>query len=135
MLEHGHYLAKEYVAESDFTSSGKQNLGIQGLERLEWQANTFAAYLLMPTEPLLKSFFELVDQYNLRNRGHGWLFVDSQRDNLKNFFKVTDRLTDTFQVSRQAMSIRLTHLGILNDSRSEPTQIAGSLRRMQGDLF
>lgn len=135
MLEHGRYLAKEYVAESDFISSGKQSLGIQGLERLEWQANTFAAYLLMPTEPLLKSFFELIGQYNLRNRGHGWLFVDSQRDNLKNYFNVTDRLMDTFQVSRQALSIRLDRLGILNDSRSQPTQMASSLSRMQGDLF
>lgn len=134
-LEHGRYMAREYVAESDFAPSGKQSLGIQGLERLEWQANTFASYLLMPTEPLLRSFFELVDQFDLRHRGHGWLFVDGQPDNLKNYYKVTGRLIDKFHVSRQALSIRLTHLGILNDSRSEPTQIAGSLRRMQGDLF
>ncbi len=134
-LEHGRYMDKEYVAESDFALSGKQSLGISGLERLEWQANTFASYLLMPSESLLKAFTHLAVQFNLRDKGFGWLFVDSQRVNRENYFKVTDRLMEMFHVSRQALSIRLTRLGILNDSRSQPTQIGSSLRKMQNDLF
>lgn len=82
------FIDKEYTAFRDSKSS-------QGEDRAEIQANRFAAALLMPREMVMREI----------GGPHGFDFGDE---------KTLDRLADKFQVSVQAMSIRLSNLGVFD---------------------
>ena len=81
----------------------------------EWQANTFAAELLMPAENVMEAFEELFDASQLEvERGSPSEFADevaraSATDKLGNPTSLVDR----FDVNPQAMAIRLMSLGLV----------------------
>lgn len=124
LLGHAEYLLNEYTEESDLDQSEKIEFGTKDVARMEWQANHFASCLLMPAEALFKGFVYEAERLGIRDRGFGPLYVDEQRTNLSSFYTLTDRLRGTFDVSREAVRIRLIQLGLLNDARrtSKPIQ-------------
>ena len=117
LLGHGSYMKAETVDKSDIDKDDV-DLGIDDLCHLEWQANYFASCLLLPRDALLASAFRQALYMDLWNRGHGLVFVDNQPANIANYFVFTTALMNVFDVSRTTVSIRLTALGLLNDSRT-----------------
>ena len=112
-LNHGRYIARESLRPSDIDQSEHIAIPRSELQRLEWQANTFASCLLMPKGQFLEAFSLLVEHHGIRNRGHGALFLDDQRDNVRNYHLVLHALSQYFQVSKSAIAIRLRGLGVL----------------------
>jgi len=79
---------------------------------MEFQANQFASFLLLPKESFFKDFYSLLIEYNVKDRGFG-LFVDNQRCNIDTYMKITSRLMHKYKVSRIVIEIRLKKLGLL----------------------
>jgi hypothetical protein len=70
----------------------------------------------------------------LQDRGHGLIYRDQQPENIRNYYILTSALTETYEVSRTAVTIRLKGLGLLNDlstPRQSPrtlTSVSNSVR-------
>jgi Zn-dependent peptidase ImmA (M78 family) len=116
LLDHSNYLNKEYYAENDIEDGGYDIINVKEIRKLEWQANYFASSLILPKDPFLNEFFKLLEMEDIRNKGYGALYVDSQQCNINHYYIVTNRLREKFSVSRKAISIRLKNLGFLNDA-------------------
>jgi Zn-dependent peptidase ImmA (M78 family) len=97
-------------------------------DRLEFQANFFAASLLAPRCAVEKVILE--KQKNLGiTRNLGKIYVDAQRQNRQDFDVIVSELLAIFQTSRTMMIIRLRQLGILiQDCKDEPRHIATHIR-------
>lgn len=116
-LNHFNYLYSEYYSEKDYQNEIPTFIDVKDIKRLEWQANYFASCLLLPKENFVREFLKLILKEEIKNRGHGILFVDNQNCNLKNFYLITNTLRDIFQVSRKVIEIRLKNLDLLTDVR------------------
>jgi Zn-dependent peptidase ImmA (M78 family) len=112
-LGHQRYLTRERIRAQDISQSQSITIPKGDIERLEWQANTFASYLLMPREDFSTAFKLLIEHHEIRNRGHGALFLDTQRANVNNFHLVAGALSKYFSVSKAAIRFRLIALGLL----------------------
>lgn len=123
LLGHSDYLLSEDTEDDDLERSEAAYFGIKDVQRLEWQANYFAACLLMPKDTFSRRFIFKANQLGLRDRGFGPLYVDEQRTNLKNFYALTHDLMARFNVSRESARLRLIELGLLNDARRTPKPI------------
>lgn len=77
-------------------------------ESLEFQARTFAAALVMPHRTFASAFFQLRQEFGLS--------VESARDNLE---KLVLSLSDTFQVSKTCVRIRIEELKLLANGAFE----------------
>ncbi|WMY87444.1 ImmA/IrrE family metallo-endopeptidase [Pseudomonas shirazica] len=117
-LGHDKYMRREQVSASDLESHHSVRMPRGDLERLEWQANAFASFLLMPTRAFLERLKLLALTYEIRNRGHGFLYLDNQGVNYRNYRLVTDNLSKHFNVSKTAVRLRLLSLGLLVDDSS-----------------
>ena len=82
---------------------------------LEWQANSYAASLLMPRATFVGEVSRV--QGNAEMRRAGQIYVDNQPDNIAAYNELFMRLAFVFQTSRTAVRIRLTELSILKDRR------------------
>ncbi|MEG2299733.1 MAG: ImmA/IrrE family metallo-endopeptidase [Acinetobacter sp.] len=82
------------------------------LDRIEYQANYFAACLLLPQTPLTSTFIKLINQYNVKYRGFSLLYVDEQPCNLDSYNKICIPIANFFMVSQEVLKIRLTELGL-----------------------
>lgn len=121
LLGRGKYLKAEWRDVAD--NEGIESIHDDGtaLKRMEIQANYFASCLLMPRERFRKAFYEQLQTRCVQNKGFGPLFVDMQECNLKNYYDVTSELMTQFGVSRAAVTIRLTGMGLINDARRTST--------------
>ena len=116
-LQHSRYMYGEYCEGTDTDLEQPNELGIKDVMRMEWQANTFASYLLLPTSQFTADFFRIAQAMNLRNRGFGMIYLDSQPVNQEAFRLVTSKLKNKYQVSRAAVKVRLQKLGFLREAR------------------
>lgn len=119
LMMHDRFMVSEFTHESDLQRDSYSRLEFVDLRRMEWQANFFASCLLLPSARFVAHLFGLAQELDLHDRGFGLLYVDHQPVNQKNFYMVTDSLSSSFNVSRQATEIRLKELGYLNDVRHE----------------
>ena len=117
LLAHGRYMTREYCDADDFVLYQRSLLEGTDIARMEFQANYFAASLLMPRTYFLEDFHRLTRTLDIRDHGYGALYVDDQPCNLQNFRVVTSHLMQTYVVSRTAAKIRLEALGLLRDRR------------------
>jgi Zn-dependent peptidase ImmA (M78 family) len=117
-LDHGRYIVCESCDENDLLARSRKISDGSDIARMEFQANFFAASLLMPRENVLEDFRNLVCDLQISNRGHGALYVDHQPCNVHNYEFVIGELTRRYAVSRSAATIRLESLGLLYDARS-----------------
>lgn len=115
LLNHSRYMAGEYTEEVDIDLENPVELGVKDIIRMEWQANYFAACLLLPTRQLATDFLAITESIGLKNRGFGALYLDHQSCNIQNFYRVTDVLKTKYQVSREVVRIRLKQLGLLTE--------------------
>ena len=117
----GHYiLQKESVAPfiNKFGESEETlltcNFRREELRWLEWQANQYARYLLMPDEMMKNLIFKC---YDYRMKRKGLLYVDNQQCNLEAYNEVMHEMSRLANVSMQALHYRLIEMGMLQDER------------------
>lgn len=72
--------------------------------RMEYQANIFASYLLMPNIPFYSEVAKLFDEYRIRT---GRLYHDYQPCNIRDCNIVTGALSAKFNVSQEAVVVRM----------------------------
>ncbi len=79
---------------------------------IEWQANQFAASLVIPKESLLYRLISYQTSIGItRNRGR--IFLDDQPVNHKDYYRITTFLAYYFKVSRANIRYRLNNLGVV----------------------
>jgi len=90
---------------------------------IEWQADTFAGYLLMPKEMVRSIWREVrgsTDPYlavdEMAARSAGWSLAENNRPTIG----VARDMARIFKVSGQAMQIRLTGLGLIQTQAAAP---------------
>lgn len=114
-LGHSQYmLGEKFYKNMDFNLEKPFGIGITDIVRLEWQANQFASYLLLPKEHFLKDFLYYAQKFGLENKGFGFIFLDKQQCNQDTFIKISSPLMQKYKVSRSVVKIRLKKLGLLN---------------------
>jgi Zn-dependent peptidase ImmA (M78 family) len=82
---------------------------------IEWQANTFAAALLMPRATIPGAL--LAKQIDMGVRRPGLIYVDNQRDNLDTFHALLAKLAELYQVSKTSVMYRVRALNLIIDVR------------------
>lgn len=115
-LNHGRYITRECVKSHDVDQSQLIKVPKGEIERLEWQANTFASCLLMPRDAFLLALNLLIEHHGIKNRGHGVLYLDEQRENADNFRMIAASLSEYFSVSLIAIRLRMKALGVLTEA-------------------
>ncbi|WP_010466622.1 ImmA/IrrE family metallo-endopeptidase [Acidovorax radicis] len=118
LLDHGEYLVSEQHSESEQQDTGRGLETENDVRRLEYQANYFASCLLMPSQHFRRETHALLAKLEIRDKGFGPLFVDSQPWSRHAYYAVTNQLMKSFGVSRTAVNIRMTGLGLLHDTRA-----------------
>ncbi len=116
LLGHSEYMLSEKCHESSLNLENPSDIGIRDVMRMEWQANQFASYLLLPKNEFVQSFLEVIARYGIPNKGFGILYVDNQKCNIDAFYNVTTPLMNKYKVSRSVAKIRLKKLGFINET-------------------
>ncbi len=96
---------------------------------LEWQANHFAACLVMPATSVMQRFSLEMERIGLR--GHKPLYIDNQRCNQDGFHTITRNLASFFKTTKTTVIYRLDELGLLNfaTNRSASPRTSGQIIR------
>ncbi len=102
---------------------------------LEWQANKFAAAVLMPRATARDAVIDIQRERGIaRNLGSIWL--DRQAYNSVEYKLTMTHLATFYRVSRSVARFRLRELGILRvDPKTMPTRANESLGDILADLF
>lgn len=131
-LDHGRYILSDFVVESDLFLGGDFERSLN-FERLEQQANIYASELLLPREDFLNSTRELRDRLDIKDRGFGYIFVDNQPCNYVPYNELISSLSLHYDVSRQAIEVRLKRMRLVTDKRQDgqPRRL-GSVDRIVG---
>ncbi|MBX3596546.1 MAG: ImmA/IrrE family metallo-endopeptidase [Rhizobiaceae bacterium] len=115
-LGHGRYLRFETIAEEDLlVASEKPDDCDYG--RLEYQANTFAAELLLPDQFFLHRTSQIRRDLEFKDRGHGYIFVDDEYWNYIPYNELISRLSTYFEASKQAIEYKLKRSNLVTDHR------------------
>jgi Zn-dependent peptidase ImmA (M78 family) len=130
-LSHEHYLHSETIIERDLFITRERD-EIFNYERLEYQANAFAAELLLPDVEFFKKTAHFRCDLDIRDRGHGYIFVDNQPCNYTPYEELLSRLSTYFEVSKQAIEVKFRKSKMLTDhrTRSEQSPISGVLSNL-----
>lgn len=115
-LQHGRYLLSETIAERDLLIDREIDKNFK-LERLEYQANVFASDLILPEEIFKIKINEYRKQLNIKDKGFGYIYVDEQVCNNKDYYDLLSLMSSEFEVSKQAIEIKLKKMGLLTDRR------------------
>jgi hypothetical protein len=121
LLGHGEYMQMETCEGRDLDREPPKDLDDEMIQRLDWQANQFASFLLLPEGPFVSDFLRLAEHYELRDHGYGLFYVDNQRCNYQPYYAITAHLMTAYEVSRTVVDIRLKALGYLKDERTPPS--------------
>ena len=117
-------MIREYCDESDFVLNRQSIDDGTDIVRLEYQANYFAASLLMPRANFVADFWREVNRLEIRDKGFGPLYVDDQQCNINSYRLVTGALMTRYAVSRETTRIRLEGLGLVQDRRSKGQDVS-----------
>ncbi len=102
----------------DFSRSSKTQQS-DVIRRLEWQANAFASFLLLPRDGVLKIVVDSLEIMGVQKFSHGVIFVDEQQCNIQPFLEILSRISNEFNASKIVVEYRLAQLRILNDQRKK----------------
>lgn len=116
-LKHGQYLRSETIVERDLFVDTESEEGFD-YERLEFQANYFSSSIIMPNHVFCAAVDVARRNFDIRDRGHGYIFVDDQPCNLLPYGQLLLELSSYFEVSKRATEIRLRRMGLLTDQRT-----------------
>ncbi len=122
-LRHDRYLRSESIVERDLTIRDEKESSFN-YERLECQANIFAADLILPEDMFLRKTEEYRRKLGIKDRGHGYIFVDDQPWNYGSYNQLLEYLSSYFEVSKQAIEIQYKKNGMLTDQRKKPESLS-----------
>lgn len=121
--EYGHYILHRDILDNKIAVLYENDETLKSLcvsnkelKVLERQANRFASYLLMPKYEFVRTVIELFGIYDIRR---GFMYVDHQPCNLKDYHCVTSRLSAKYLVSKQAAAYRMMDLGLLKVNEAD----------------
>ena len=120
--EFGHYvlhapLFREQGVVSVGESESTLSVSKGNSRRIEYQANKFASYLLMPKVLVMALYAVYFDKYVHQVYGdfyHALYYNEKQRETWSSYNNVVGNMSRLLGVSREALNIRLTTLGLLN---------------------
>jgi len=116
------------IEETRNTVNFRQKAITAPLDWLEWQANTFAAGILMPAATVPQAVVQFQKKHGVTNR-RGIVFLDEQPFNQAIYRGLVRELQHLYRVSASVASIRLKTLEILQtEVRFEPRTISEFLR-------
>lgn len=90
------------------------------IRKLEIQANKFASFLLIPEHKFKQEVSKLFTLFSITK---GRLYLDHQTCNKRNVNLILDRLSQTFNVSKQAIKIRLLNTNLLIIENKGPRRV------------
>lgn len=126
-LNHDKFLRSETTVHQDLVVDEQETTGSL-INRMEHQANMFASQLLLPKINLANKICKLRTELDIRDRGHGYIFVDNQPQNLSNYYLLLERTSQFFDTSSQAIEIRLKNLGFVTDNRKQPENFTAKFK-------
>lgn len=112
-LNHGKHIYKEELSKIEVDMFKYQIDDFNDTARLEFQANYFAACLLMPDLHVEALLIRLLKIHKIKNRGFAYLFLDKQTCNLDAYFTISKVMMNYFGVSRAAITNKLEELKLL----------------------
>jgi Zn-dependent peptidase ImmA (M78 family) len=115
-LDHDAFLRSETFVENDMFIEAEFK-EIFNYERLEYQANIFASHLILPERTFMPMLLACWYRHGFKHRGHGFIFVDDQPCNFAPYISLVSELSEAFEVSIQAVEVRLKKMGLLTDRR------------------
>ena len=104
------------IADTDVEIDSLETQPQRPRDWIEWQANKFAASLLMPRFPLRQGTIAAMERIGIDRLTHR-IFVDNQACNVEAYGKALAMVAETFRCSRQATEIRLKELDLIYDVR------------------
>ncbi|MDR2148508.1 MAG: ImmA/IrrE family metallo-endopeptidase, partial [Tannerella sp.] len=116
--EIGHYILHKdlynkynisVVSDDKYTFNKLSNTLVK---KLEIQANKFASLLLLPYEALAQKYSYLHNEL-FQGRKYPFLYVDKQRDNIRNYNYIAGSISRSFGVSKEVVKNRLLKMNIL----------------------
>ncbi|MBU2999178.1 ImmA/IrrE family metallo-endopeptidase [Roseovarius nubinhibens] len=128
LLRHDNYLYSDSIIENDLLVDAQSD-GALNYERLESQANIFASELLLPERDFQVSVQALRVYHGTVNKGFGYIFVDDQPCNYEPYNLMISALSNHFEVSKQAIEIRIKKMGLVQDDRANKELRKLSFRR------
>jgi Zn-dependent peptidase ImmA (M78 family) len=115
LLGHSRYmLGEKHTIKEAKCIDNELFISVEEIMKIEFQANRFASFLLLPTKSFLKDIHTFLTDYDIKDRGVGLFFVDNQRCNTETYLKITSQLMHRYKVSRQVIELRLKNLKILH---------------------
>ncbi|MGS0689866.1 ImmA/IrrE family metallo-endopeptidase [Shewanella sp. 30m-9] len=115
-LKHSEFMVGENCLDSHLVSVDRTDIILKDVMRMEWQANQFAACLLLPRRAFIKAFLAETEKRGIVDRGFGLLFVDGQSCNVSAMNSISVSLMKRFNVSKTVVIIRMKQLRILRES-------------------
>ncbi|WP_028741608.1 ImmA/IrrE family metallo-endopeptidase [Rhizobium leguminosarum] len=115
-LKHKQYLRSETIVERDLLIDSETDNNFN-YERLEFQANAFSSDIILPDQVFRTAIDVGRVRFDIRDRGHGYIFVDDQPCNFLPYDQLLSSLSLYFEVSKQAIEIKLRKMGLLADQR------------------
>lgn len=94
-------------------------------KRMEVQANLFASYLLIPEKKLFVYFNKLLKDLNIHKKQ---LYLDSQPCNINDVNHALLKLSEYFNISKEAVKYRLKNEKLLVIENNEPQRIRNIFR-------
>lgn len=91
---------------------------------LEWQANRYAAAVLMPRRTFAAGLGLTQETMGVWRPGH--LYVDDQPENISAYRRILHELAMLYRTSTTAIRIRLGQMALITDSRSQLESGRGS---------
>jgi Zn-dependent peptidase ImmA (M78 family) len=92
---------------------------------LEWQANAYAAGLLMPRATFARELKRQHIDMGI-TRSPGIVYLNDERSSDDDYREAVARLSDIYQTSRTATQIRLRELDLLRDWRRSSEAVSGA---------
>jgi hypothetical protein len=112
---HRQLIMNQRIYDSFRDSEYKLSLGRHELVNdkhwIEWQANCFAAALILPKDCIMYRLVEYQIQQGIRKVGT--IFCDTQQENIYNFERTVSYLTALFKVNKTNVINRLTTMRVL----------------------
>ncbi|AAX74123.1 hypothetical protein P053_02421 [Brucella abortus 01-4165] len=130
-LNHERYLRSETIIANDLFITREEGDSFV-YERLEYQANAFSAELILPDVTFLPQTAQFRHDLEIRDRGHGYIFVDDQPCNYLPYEELLSRLSTYFEVSKQAIEVKFKKRKLLIDKRQRND--ASSISRVISNL-
>jgi Zn-dependent peptidase ImmA (M78 family) len=102
---------------------------------LEWQANKFAAGVLMPRRTVRQGLIQVQKARGI-SRNLGTIWLDRNASSFREHQITITHLAELYHVSRSVARFRLRELDILQvDAKSMPTRATDSLASVLAELF